>query len=870
MTPDQNKPVIEISPDAAIPFSEDTIAIYDEYGEALENMGSTFHHYHQDFPTSFSEWEDSLAGGIPDIGQLSFLSPRSPTNSSAAAYKPPYHITNDKKANTLSLDVVRAKVRKILGSLALSQSNTAAPEIEPEKASTAAEWFTMHMGYGDVTDWDKTPLPAEMRQEVHEILFADLGRRLDVGSIYDVGLVITAMMDLFPEKYSSESDIAQALKNRGDAMKVLLSPGSFPGIRYDQDDVSLLLESGYYRDLLDNWDYMGSSVDRKVVLETLIGRYPPEVLTCYLFAIAETVELPETLVIAAAKQSPFTVLDLLAEGLLAHIDKEKLFETLAKDSRDLALESLGFMRLSIKSGTIDRLVEGGYLSVTDVLMCQDRIDGLGTAEELTAWLSGRIASLQQEIRNCDIYELNMVARKVIFDILFDAQDSNFDDLMCLASNQEDAVRVVLTHQDSLMRLIEGDHYMGFVVQSIKNLAVQYDEVQQLYTTRIEPKLRERQALEEAKRLEAEQQNKRRADQREAELTYFEAGNYRIDTYDSGTDLSSEAIYRAFEGEHCVKQAPTLAEQAKDESRDNLVTYVKVPYGLGTDTNTAQGKRRTCTEHVALAEYSAALTQIAYNQAGELDSPTAESLRDNLTFIGEKEYKEAARAMAAYWKEWLDRDESRQLFVLKGAISSASYVKSDEYLFDRILEYFSDEEMVEYQNRLIVDQEQIIDDSPEHLKVVLLDDWTISGAQLRSAAGKFLCNHPNSGSCLEIGLICASKERIALGLEGISGVNMGGIRQKGISIPVKAYYMAHPAPLMHEASSRGVHITGAHSSVDYGFENILSEIYTSLKAGSLPPLANVVRPYREDGYHRLNAERLMRVYGLAAGSNEREA
>lgn len=137
MTSDQNKPIIEISPDAAIPFSEDTTAMYHEYGETLEKMGSTFHHsyhYHHDFPTSFSEWEDSLAGGIPDIGQLSFLSPKSPTNSSAAAYKPPYHITNDKKANTSSLDVVRAKVRKNLGSLALTQSNTAAPEIEPEKS----------------------------------------------------------------------------------------------------------------------------------------------------------------------------------------------------------------------------------------------------------------------------------------------------------------------------------------------------------------------------------------------------------------------------------------------------------------------------------------------------------------------------------------------------------------------------------------------------------------------------------------------------------------------------------------------------------------------------------------------------------------
>lgn len=872
MKPDPNKPVIEISPDAAVPFSEDTIAMHNEYSKTLEMIGDVAHYNAGDSPASFSEWEDSLAGGgLPGIGQL-WDTPLPPHQPASNIWKPPYlqkepdyYLIDDEKANLLPAE--KSEILKKIGSLALSQPPLQAAEIKPERAGTAAEWFAMHMSYGDATDWDRTPLPAEMRQEVHEMLFADLRRQLDKGLTYHAHLVIAAMLGLFPERYTGEMDIAQALKDAGDELKVLLYPKTFGDIQYNQDDVILLLADGHYEVLLRNWDTMDGSVDRRSVLELVAEQCPLEILSGYLYAIAKSVELPETLVFAAVQNSPYAVSSLLREGLLTYIDNEKLFELYADHLPGAAWEALRYMRVSIDNAAIDRLVQSGHLPITTVLGLKGRIDGLATVEEITAWLSRHVQLLQQSIRGCGVGAFDMATLKAIFNVLFDAPDSDIRDLLRFASSEEEYLQVINTHKDALLELIKNGSYTA-VVEVIINLADKYDTVRQLYEMFIEPAVEERHKFNEAKIVEAKLQNQRRANQRAAELTYFEADNYKINMYDSDADLSDEAVCQAFEREHCVKKMPTLAKQAEDDSRNNLIISVGAAHGIGVDTNESDYKRRTHTEHDALAEYYATLTKIAHNADLKDIATLAESLRDNLTFIGEKEYREAAKATATYWKWWLDKDESRQLFVLKGAISSEDYVKSDEYLFDRILQYFSDEEMAKYKDRLIVRQEDIIDDSPERLKVVLLDDWTISGSQLRSAASSFLSAHPDSGGCLEIGLLCASKERIALGLEGIKGHYVGGILQKDISIPVKSYYMAHTAPIMDGDSSRGVHITGAHSSVDYGFENTLTAMRV-WGGNPLPPIANIVRPYREKGYQRVNAARLMRLYGLTVGHDRLE-
>ncbi|MEO5949541.1 MAG: hypothetical protein ABIP74_03985, partial [Candidatus Saccharimonas sp.] len=357
----------------------------------------------------------------------------------------------------------------------------------------------------------------------------------------------------------------------------------------------------------------------------------------------------------------------------------------------------------------------------------------------------------------------------------------------------------------------------------------------------------------------EEGNRIRQAQRIAELTYFDANNISIDLLESDAKPSDEEICAQFERDHCVKRAPRVKEQMRDTSRRNKISYLNNAYLK----KKFQPEYLRITEHKALMKYDEWLSTAAeaHSQSGEL----ARSLSDNLTFIGEKEYQEATRAIAVYWKYVLDTNEDMQLYVLKGAISETYYVKSDEYMLDRIIAHFSDEELIKYKDRLILRDDDIIDDSPEHLRVVLLDDWTISGSQLRDAASKFIEAHPKSSACMEIELIAASKLRIALGLEEVSGARISHNREKDISIPIKSYYMAHHAPLMTGGTSMGVHITGSHSSVDFGFEYMLKDIINYDDKVQLPPIAKIERPYRKDGYTTVHTRRLLSLYGL----NEKE-
>jgi hypothetical protein len=227
--------------------------------------------------------------------------------------------------------------------------------------------------------------------------------------------------------------------------------------------------------------------------------------------------------------------------------------------------------------------------------------------------------------------------------------------------------------------------------------------------------------------------------------------------------------------------------------------------------------------------------------------------DSLTFIGEKEYAEGAAGLAAYWKRYLDSDPGVQLCAL--AYISRGSVKSDAYLLERILENFSDQELKRYAGRLIVGIRHL-SAPPKKTKIVLLDDWTISGSQMRHARGRLLEDLPLSNGTgaarsytksLEINLLTASEQRIHKGLEDCEGAEKNP--------PVKAYFMSHKSDGRVKAKANGGYTSGTHSSVDYDFIGILTRIMDSLdvKEARLPRLAIVARPYKNSdrpGFHRV--------------------
>lgn len=297
------------------------------------------------------------------------------------------------------------------------------------------------------------------------------------------------------------------------------------------------------------------------------------------------------------------------------------------------------------------------------------------------------------------------------------------------------------------------------------------------------------------------------------------------------------------------EASDVTDQSSDTERNNIIKHVPVKRALWNNDPTKDDPVEELTEQESLKGLVDFLeTFILEAESQGRITNTVESARDmleNLTYIGEKEYGEATKAIAAYWKTFLDEDPSRQICVLTKiaeVVSSGSKVKSDKYLLNRILENFTDEEIEQYGDRLITELHDI-DADPEDVKVILLDDWTISGSQLRSAYSA-ITGHPEFSKFakqVEINLIAASPDRIENGLE------VGGAWEEDVSgsVPVKAYIKAHKSS---KAKRSDAVISGSHSSVDYDFETTLESMVTEHmfntgKPTVMPPTSNIVRRYR---------------------------
>ena len=327
-----------------------------------------------------------------------------------------------------------------------------------------------------------------------------------------------------------------------------------------------------------------------------------------------------------------------------------------------------------------------------------------------------------------------------------------------------------------------------------------------------------------------------------------AGNPE-DAYTEVSDISKiEMINRLDRG--VAKLAPTLNRQLREGGRENHVTYIKdAQRALHTSTSNSEysGRREMVTEGDALKQLAQFLEKNSSN-------PDARSMRENLTFIGEKEYKEAAGGIAEYWKNKLEVEPDLKICALAGLIAKQGgytesdgkpQIKSDEYLLDNIIGNFSDDELEKYGGRILTNPADIA--QGDNVGVVLLDDWTISGSQLKGAYSRLLQTNPQLKGRIEIQLIAASNDRVQNGLKHYS--SQGEVSD----IPVRAYYLAHDA---HDgaADRSGTHITGYHSSVDFDFEDDISYIvasnvkdgrkYTDPVATTMPRgTTNIVRPYR---------------------------
>ena len=342
------------------------------------------------------------------------------------------------------------------------------------------------------------------------------------------------------------------------------------------------------------------------------------------------------------------------------------------------------------------------------------------------------------------------------------------------------------------------------------------------------------------------------------LTPVKFSEVEIHPAGASDEISPEEVYWRLESERVVKVAPRLDEQlaGKAEDRSNVITCITgMNKSLGTDTsNDRYRKYRTdLTESEVLHQLDAFLADIG--TLGDLDmSLVADAwyMRENLTFIGEKEYREAAAGIAASWMTSLEADNDLQIYAVAGEIAKlkkATYknqIKSDEYLLDNILANFTEGDWEKYGDRIIVDRDDIAKMPKGNLRVVLLDDWTISGWQLGKVYNSLSGQYPELKDSIEVQLIVANEERIKHGLAA-------SWLRNSESIPVKAYFLAHDSI----EAEHGAHITGYHSAVDFDFEvtikNMVGAARELLGADGkdihMPPGTNIVRPYRKDGVTR---------------------
>ena len=383
----------------------------------------------------------------------------------------------------------------------------------------------------------------------------------------------------------------------------------------------------------------------------------------------------------------------------------------------------------------------------------------------------------------------------------------------------------------------------------------------------------------------------REEQFNAERTYDAI--VELDLAESDAHLTSEEIHERIEVDHAVKLAPRFADQARDTTRTNTTTYISdIEFSLGTSTSDDgyRQRRETMTEHEALQSLQLflddAIRESDTDTSGLLTrtGEVARSLQEQLTFIGEKEYTEATAGIAAYWKECLKENPQLKIFTTAGMIHSyGDEIKSDANLLDNILEHFSDDELEQYAGRILNDESMLTDDV-ENTKIVLLDDWTISGSQLRQVTDSLLTRQLHSygrdfSGHIELQLVAASEGRIRRGT--LDKPSQSSPNKATSMIPVRAYWLAHTANLSQDGTNiadySDTHITGTHSSVDYDFEVAIGTMVNALNEASqrtrrgrtyqMPPLTNIVRPYRRaEGNTLENITRLQATLGVPASVN----
>ena len=227
--------------------------------------------------------------------------------------------------------------------------------------------------------------------------------------------------------------------------------------------------------------------------------------------------------------------------------------------------------------------------------------------------------------------------------------------------------------------------------------------------------------------------------------------------------------------------PDLTLQAQDTSRGNLMVYVKADNYLGTETSDPSFMKSRCetTEYEAINDFVQFIETTKHYLPDYMDY-CAKELIDELVFLGMSELHFAATALAKRLRHHLEVDNKPVYIDVGNSLSQCrvkNEMKSSQYILSLVLSKFPDDEFEEYEGRLkVYGGRGEIDKSS---KVLFLDDWIISGDQVKKRIAGFAVDNDPESHEASVLVMAASSEYIDNGIVADSLWGGGDISCRGL-------------------------------------------------------------------------------------------
>lgn len=332
---------------------------------------------------------------------------------------------------------------------------------------------------------------------------------------------------------------------------------------------------------------------------------------------------------------------------------------------------------------------------------------------------------------------------------------------------------------------------------------------------------------------------------ESEQLLFDPNEQQYDLSDYDREQTNEAyehgvpIPELLEEQGFVRAVPRFQEQLQSQGGTNEIEYVPgCRRSIESDEWNDPHETAVATERETLVALDAFLQKVEAESPVELDQERATSMRENLSVITRENYEEAVAGIADYWRAMLESNDAAQICAITGRIRPGGKVKSDAFLLDNIISQFSDEELVKYHGRIVTDPRGITTD-PQNARVILLDDWPISGSQMVFATTSLSNDYPELRHSMQVQVVAATPQKIKEGIDLVPNSASEFLNGAPV-VPVRSYFVAQPV-LNTLAPHSGAHLTGYYCSVDYGYNRLIAEMAQHMDV-DMPPGTNIVRPY----------------------------